>query len=324
MKFVCQKSCCKHISLIRNYLLLSINEKTVFNDLVVGVEELFLNFFSNNNDIYYYNSPKLYKFNGKQFDEYFIKQGASLILVFNSNSFFCYHRESGKEYLLSLFDSNSKLEWEITTDKFYDVTGADLFLVTERFDTSKFSIHDRNNNMLWSCKLPDGYNFFHKPLLRGNVFYFIAYDESNRNQLVTGLDQYTGKILWQNTYRVTNENNFISAPAFNTKDSLYYGFGHVFQVFNPKTGEIVFQKEIDPNDKYQSDIYVNAVYDNKLWFVSGKYEEVKFGYVNLDTYKVDLLQDFPQENDEVFDTPVYHEGKLYLRGKFYNNLYVFE
>ena len=69
--------------------------------------------------------------------------------------------------------------------------------------------------------------------------------------------------------------------------------------------------------------YTNAICDNKLWFVSGKYEECKFGYINLANNELELLQDFPQEDDETFEI-VYHQKKLYLRGKYYNNLYIFE
>ncbi len=67
-----------------------------------------------------------------------------------------------------------------------------------------------------------------------------------------------------------------------------------------------------------------AVYDNKLWFVSGGGKNTKFGYVNIDTHELELIQNLPHEEYEVFDTPVFHEGKLYLRGKHQNSLYVFE
>lgn len=58
--------------------------------------------------------------------------------------------------------------------------------------------------------------------------------------------------------------------------------------------------------------------------VSGKYEDVKFGCLDIATQKVVFIQDFSQENDEMFDAPIFHEGKLYLKGIHYNNLYVFE
>ena len=67
-----------------------------------------------------------------------------------------------------------------------------------------------------------------------------------------------------------------------------------------------------------------AIYDNKLWFVSGGGKNTKFGYVNIDTHQLEFIQDLPHEEYEHFDIPIFHEDKLYLRGKHQNNLYVFE
>lgn len=173
-------------------------------------------------------------------------------------------------------------------------------------------------------KINDGFIIYLTPKVIENILYFTAYDNDQRNQLVTGLNIENGDVIWQNQYEVTSANKFISAAAFNEKDQLYYGFGTIFQIFNPKTGEIVFEKTFEESKKNNLSPDVNAVYDNKLWFVSGKFETVKFGYINLETKEIELFQDFPQENDEVFDLPIFHEGKLYLRGKHYNNLYVFE
>ncbi|MGQ1935698.1 hypothetical protein ACT4RV_07345, partial [Ornithobacterium rhinotracheale] len=92
----------------------------------------------------------------------------------------------------------------------------------------------------------------------------------------------------------------------------------------PKTGKLIFKKEIEDIEKYDLEPYINAIYDDKLWFVSGRGLQTKFGYINIQTQQIELLQDFPQEEDEFFDAPIYHDGKLYLRGKHFNNLYVLE
>jgi outer membrane protein assembly factor BamB len=324
VKEIYQQSNCKHISLLNGFILSSIGGNTFFNNSIVGDNELYLNFFTRKEEIYFYSESKLYKYDGEQFAGCFSKKGALVILMFGKNNFFCYGQREGKEQNLSLLDASSRVLWEINTDKFYDILGCDLFFVTERFDSTKFSIYDKNNLQFWHYALPKGYEIYIRPKAIENVLFFTAYDENRKNQLVTGLNIFTGKVLWQNTYRVTNENKFISAHEFNSKDNLYYGFGHVFQIFNPQTGEIVFEKTFDKTMEHQLLPYIQSVYDNKLWFVSGRCEEVKFGYVNLNNYQIELLQDFPQENDEVFDTPIFHEGKLYLRGKFYNTLHVFE
>lgn len=172
--------------------------------------------------------------------------------------------------------------------------------------------------------LPEGFNIYLKLNSIGNILFFISYDSNNRYQLLTGLDIETGMLIWQNMYEVTSEHKFIQATAYNERDQLYYGIYNTYQVFNPKTGELVLEKEIPEIAEYKLEPYINAIYDEKLWFVSGRGLNTKFGYINTETQQVELLQDFPQEEDEFFDTPVYHEGKLYLRGKHFNNLYVFE
>ncbi|UVD86865.1 hypothetical protein [Ornithobacterium rhinotracheale] len=157
-----------------------------------------------------------------------------------------------------------------------------------------------------------------------NILFFKAYNENQKNQLLTGLDIETGAVIWQDMYEVTNERNFIQATAYNEADQLYYGFYSNYQVFNPKTGKLIFKKEIEDIEKYDLGPYINAIYDDKLWFVSGRGLQTKFGYINIQTQQIELLQDFPQEEDEFFDAPIYHDGKLYLRGKHFNNLYVLE
>lgn len=172
--------------------------------------------------------------------------------------------------------------------------------------------------------IKEGFSIDRKPHLIENVLFFTAYNEFQKNQLLTGLDIETGAMVWQNRYEVTSEHNFIQATAFNEKDQFYYGFYSAYQVFDPKTGELVLEKEIPEIAEHKLEPYINAIYDEKLWFVSGRGLNTKFGYFNIHTQQLELLQDFPQEEDEFFDTPVYHNGKLYLRGKHFNNLYVFE
>ena len=134
-----------------------------------------------------------------------------------------------------------------------------------------------------------------------------------------GLDLKTGEVLWQLLFKIPYKEQLL-ATTLHKENKLCYGYlGNLYQIFNPILGKIVFEKEM--NEKINP--YTNAIYDNKLWFVSGKYEECKFGYINLANNELELLQDFPQEDDETFEI-VYHQKKLYLRGKYYNNLYIFE
>ena len=134
-----------------------------------------------------------------------------------------------------------------------------------------------------------------------------------------GLDIKTGEVLWQLLFKIPYKEQLL-ATTLHKENKLCYGYlGNLYQIFNPISGKIVFEKEMNEN----INPYTNAICDNKLWFVSGKYEECKFGYINLANNELELLQDFPQEDDETFEI-VYHQKKLYLRGKYYNNLYIFE
>ncbi len=185
-------------------------------------------------------------------------------------------------------------------------------------------LYDLDDNIiLWHYQLPEGFKIFGSVQAIDDVLFFIAYKD-NHYQLVTGLDIETGTVLYQNQYEVTNERKFISAHAYNPLDKLFYGLGDVYQIFNPKTGEIVLEKTVEECESKVIRPYVNSIYENKLWFISGKYEDVKFGCLDLDTQEVEFIQDFPQENDEMFEAPIYHENKLYLKGIHYNQLYVFE
>lgn len=243
--------------------------------------------------------------------------------VLNKNIYTIRWEDKNENDYFSIYQNNKEL---YRYSNFYGfLINEKIRLVYDGLNFSEFKICLlENEDFLWSYSLPERYNIDVKPLLINNVLYFTAYNENQKNQLVTGLDIETGTIVWQHMYVVTSEQKFISATAFNEKDQLYYGIGSKYQVFNPKTGEIVLEKIFDECIKYNLLVDAQAVYDNKLWFVAGSGKNTKFGYVNIDTHQLEFIQDLPHEEYEVFDTPVFYEGKLYLRGKHQNNLYVFE
>ncbi|MRI63605.1 hypothetical protein EDM00_06330 [Ornithobacterium rhinotracheale] len=238
------------------------------------------------------------------------------------NYYLVFNRISRKEKSYKLIDCNKNTIWLDEINWGYKVVKNLLFLFE---NDNKLSFIDiKTGSPLWSYSLPKGFNIDNKPKLVNNILFFKAYNENQKNQLLTGLDIETGAVIWQDMYEVTNERNFIQATAYNEADQLYYGFYSNYQVFNPKTGKLIFKKEIEDIEKYDLEPYINAIYDDKLWFVSGRGLQTKFGYINIQTQQIELLQDFPQDDDEFFDAPIYHDGKLYLRGKHFNNLYVFE
>lgn len=184
-------------------------------------------------------------------------------------------------------------------------------------------LYDLDDNIiLWHYQLPEGFKIFGSVQAIDDVLFFIAYKD-NHYQLVTGLDIETGTILYQNQYEVTNENNFVIARNLNEEDKLMYGYGHVYQVLNPKTGEIILQKEFKENKEYDLLPSINSIYDNKLWFVSRRGQEAKFGAIDIATSEIDFVQGFPLENDAQLDKPVFHQDKLYLHDSN-NVLYVLE
>ena len=77
-------------------------------------------------------------------------------------------------------------------------------------------------------------------------------------------------------------------------------------------------------NKVEPDVNREAIFDDKLWFVSGAGSYTKFGAFDIKKHELIFVQDYPLEGDERFDTPVFHDGKLYLRGLFNNELYIFE
>ena len=245
------------------------------------------------------------------------------VSILNKNIYSIRWEDKNENDYFSIYQNNKELYRY--ADFYGFLINEKVRLVYDGLNFSKFKICLlENEDFLWSYSLPEGFNIYGKPHLIDNLLFFTAYNEFQKNQLLTGLDIETGAVVWQNMYEVTSEHNFIQATVYNEKDQFYYGIYSTYQVFNPKTGELVLEKEIPEIAEHKLEPYVNAIYDDKLWFVSGRGLNTKFGYLNTNTQQIELLQDFPQEDDEFFDTPVYHDGKLYLRGKHFNNLYVFE
>lgn len=196
--------------------------------------------------------------------------------------------------------------------------------VNDMFENNIIDCISINNENLWSYSLPEGFKIFGAPEIIDNVVYILAYTSHFQESHRIGLEIETGNKIWEISGGVDKNTTPIHAKTFNPKDKLLYGLYKTFQVFNPKTGELLVNKIIEKANEDHFDAYSKAIYDDKLWFVSGKYENCKFGYISLKTNEIEFLQDFPQENDEIFDTPIFHQNKLYLRGKYYNNLYIFE
>ena len=272
--------------------------------------------------ILYSNTPKelyFFDFQNQKFDSILkLSEETSFFEVININNVIACIEEEDEKLVMY---NNRKQKWKIPyAPAYYNLLSENVFLLRNNYKTSQITNIDLEIvKPLWQYTLPEGFTIFKQPQIIDNVLFFDSFKNGNEENFIVGLDIKTGEVLWQLLFKIPYKEQLL-ATTLHKENKLCYGYlGNLYQIFNPILGKIVFEKEM--NEKINP--YTNAIYDNKLWFVSGKYEECKFGYINLANNELELLQDFPQEDDETFEI-VYHQKKLYLRGKYYNNLYIFE
>ena len=272
--------------------------------------------------ILYSNTPKelyFFDFQNQKFDSILkLSEETSFFEVININNVIACIEEEDEKLVMY---NNRKQKWKIPyAPAYYNLLSENVFLLRNNYKTSQITNIDLEIvKPLWQYTLPEGFTIFKQPQIVDNVLFFDSFKNGNEENFVVGLDIKTGEVLWQLLFKIPYKEQLL-ATTLHKENKLCYGYlGNMYQIFNPISGKIVFEKEM--NEKINP--YTNAIYDNKLWFVSGKYEECKFGYINLANNELEFIQDFPQEDDETFEI-VYHQKKLYLRGKYYNNLYIFE
>ncbi|MEB3076432.1 hypothetical protein [Capnocytophaga gingivalis] len=272
--------------------------------------------------ILYSNTPKelyFFDFQNQKFDSILkLSEETSFFEVININNVIACIEEEDEKLVMY---NNRKQKWKIPyAPAYYNLLSENVFLLRNNYKTSQITNIDLEIvKPLWQYTLPEGFTIFKQPQIVDDVLFFDSFKNGNEENFVVGLDIKTGEVLWQLLFKIPYKEQLL-ATTLHKENKLCYGYlGNLYQIFNPISGKIVFEKEMNEN----INPYTNAIYDNKLWFVSGKYEECKFGYINLANNELEFIQDFPQEDDEIFEI-VYHQKKLYLRGKYYNNLYIFE
>lgn len=258
-----------------------------------------------------------------------------------------YHKVLNSNYLLAsenndseflLFDKTDNIihfvvnyvkkrtfKFEKDISIFYD----NKIIVTDGYSFSKknhLSIYNLENlnYPVWQYKLPIDFIISGKLQILKNILFFTAYRKVNEYKKVIGIDLESGRVIWELNYQVPYDENLV-ATIQDEQNGLCYGyFGNKYQVFDPVKGKMLFEK--DMTSYYEKGVLPtkNSIYKNKLWFVSGEGESVKFGAINLETSEIEFIQDFPLEDDEQLDSPVFHDGKLYLRGLHDNTLHIFE
>ena len=272
--------------------------------------------------ILYSNTPKelyFFDFQNQKFDSILkLSEETSFFEVININNVIACIEEEDEKLVMY---NNRKQKWKIPyAPAYYNLLSENVFLLRNNYKTSQITNIDLEIvKPLWQYTLPEGFTIFKQPQIVDDVLFFDSFKNGNEENFVVGLDIKTGEVLWQLLFKIPYKEQLL-ATTLHKENKLCYGYlGNLYQIFNPISGKIVLEKEMNEN----INPYTNAIYDNKLWFISGKYEECKFGYINLANNELELLQDFPQEDDETFEI-VYHQKKLYLREKYYNNLYIFE
>ena len=272
--------------------------------------------------ILYSNTPKelyFFDFQNQKFDSILkLSEETSFFEVININNVIACIEEEDEKLVMY---NNRKQKWKIPyAPAYYNLLSENVFLLRNNYKTSQITNIDLEiAKPLWQYTLPEGFTIFKQPQIVDDVLFFDSFKNGNEENFIVGLNIKTGEVLWQLLFKIPYKEQLL-ATTLHKENKLCYGYlGNMYQIFNPISGKIVFEKEM--NEKINP--YTNAIYDNKLWFVSGKYEECKFGYINLANNELEFIQDFPQEDDETFEI-VYHQKKLYLRGKYYNNLYIFE
>ena len=272
--------------------------------------------------ILYSNTPKelyFFDFQNQKFDSILkLSEETSFFEVININNVIACIEEEDEKLVMY---NNRKQKWKIPyAPAYYNLLSENVFLLRNNYKTSQITNIDLEIvKPLWQYTLPEGFTIFKQPQIVDDVLFFDSFKNGNEENFIVGLNIKTGEVLWQLLFKIPYKEQLL-ATTLHKENKLCYGYlGNLYQIFNPISGKIVLEKEMNEN----INPYTNAIYDNKLWFISGKYEECKFGYINLANNELELLQDFPQEDDETFEI-VYHQKKLYLRGKYYNNLYIFE
>ena len=272
--------------------------------------------------ILYSNTPKelyFFDFQNQKFDSILkLSEETSFFEVININNVIACIEEEDEKLVMY---NNRKQKWKIPyAPAYYNLLSENVFLLRNNYKTSQITNIDLEIvKPLWQYTLPEGFTIFKQPQIVDDVLFFDSFKNGNEENFVVGLDIKTGEVLWQLLFKIPYKEQLL-ATTLHKENKLCYGYlGNLYQIFNPISGKIVLEKEM--NEKINP--YTNAIYDNKLWFVSGKYEECKFGYINLANNELEFLQDFPQEDDEMFEV-VYFQKKLYLRGVYNNILHIFE
>ncbi|MRJ10485.1 hypothetical protein EDL98_05245 [Ornithobacterium rhinotracheale] len=190
MKLINVISNCKSLYFLANKVIYTVEYEceasTFINDISLNIYLSILKLSTYNNELYYFNDSKLYKIEKNKLVEEFMVEDVNKVEIISRNTLFSWKKISRKEYLYTIRDLNKQLLWSFCgSDSLTPFN--DFILKTELFDDTKFEILDiKRGDPIWSYSLPKGFNIDNKPKLVNNILFFKAYNENQKNQLLTG------------------------------------------------------------------------------------------------------------------------------------------
>ncbi len=325
MRLVRTMSNCTGVKCVEGHLLQAINGEVIVDDLkTICVEsvDLILLFQGNLN---YCLDFTLFEIDRESVHESVLisVDGADSLSRLTKNLFLIHNRLSRKELKYSIIDESKNVLWEVVGNRFIKAVLGRL-LVFNRLSKEEFWVLDTSGIELFHYKLPLGFNVYRNIEVINDTLFFMSNKEANNFMNVTGVDFSTGKVKWNYEYSIPYETNFIATTLYK---NLTYGLSNRFyQVFDPETGEFLVNLNIEnilPAGIFP-EVNRQNVADRRLWFVSGRGNDVSFGAFNIDMSKIDFIVRFPLSEEDQFDTPVYYKGRLYLRTLHSNTLHIFE
>ena len=212
--------------------------------------------------ILYSNTPKelyFFDFQNQKFDSILkLSEETSFFEVININNVItCIEEEDEKLVMYN----NRKQKWKIPyAPAYYNLLSENVFLLRNNYKTSQITNIDLEIvKPLWQYTLPEGFSIFKQPQIVGDVLFFDSFKNVNEENFVVGLDLKTGEVLWQLLFRIPYKEQLL-ATTLHKENKLCYGYlGNLYQIFNPISGKIVLEKEMNEN----INPYTNAIYDNK-------------------------------------------------------------
>jgi len=274
--------------------------------------------------MYYQNEKGLFTFNSeKRIFEKISNINASTYEPISKTNIIVKDYETNYKVLKKY--RNEILEWKIRfSGAFYNLLEHNIFLLRDAFKTRVItSINVETGKYRWAFEFPEKYYQSGKLLVVESIIILNLYSNDSNSRRVVGLYCKNGEIAWELSYQTPFDENLVISEVHKTNNLCYGYYGKKYQVFDPIKGQILFEKDMTTYYKRGVVPTKNSIFGKKLWFVSGKGENVKFGSLDIETSEIDFIMGLSLENDEQLDVPIYYGGKLYLRGLYYKTLHIF-